>query len=623
MKRRHDLGTTSCVALACLLCSYPSRALDLNRELLKGPLSIIPKAASSAAPLPDAAKIHDAAKAVEKAGIAKLKIYPLDPGYPATLTGSLLQTQGAFDLSAFDVVFTDTARLKAEADRIAEIVRSEPAESHSVLFDLQKKYQANRTYKLTIPDNSIVFATLAAESSNARIFQSSASASLLEVNEAVASALDQASRTPIKWLDTKSVPFMASYGVLGAAAKTSKAAAPLAKSYENVFNQFSKAVETPTDQRIGQFVESAGKFKADFAALWPTIKDDPVARNAAAATYNGLARQRVLKAQYGVLTNFPPLSYEQVFYFSRHVVTLKDGSGPICSGMALTKQWIITAGHCFRGRSWTDVKVVFDLEGLGLGSLPLSIIDQWPEPAPGSNPQDDIDFAFIRVEDDEGQGKLYDELEGLVKSKPYSAEPLCIKTVPVGYKQPVFAVGFPMGQSKTVHDYAYVWFPFKVSESLYNQLGAETYAEAYKMEVALRRPTYADSVRKNFEAAYSKTVTEGGQVSRLYFAAAFQTAMRPSFGIDTDTFAGDSGSPVFDRSTRCLVGIFSSGQRDTLAASETSWREHEVAIPISEIIARIRSTDKNQTFGGRALDDDLRAGREELLKRLTAVTNVR
>jgi hypothetical protein len=106
-------------------------------------------------------------------------------------------------------------------------------------------------------------------------------------------------------------------------------------------------------------------------------------------------------------------------------------------------------------------------------------------------------------------------------------------------------------------------------------------------------------------------------------AAAFQTAMRPSFGIDTDTFAGDSGSPVFDRSTRCLVGIFSSGQRDTLAASETSWREHEVAIPISEIIARIRSTDKNQTFGGRALDDDLRAGREELLKRLTAVTNVR
>ena len=31
----------------------------------------------------------------------------------------------------------------------------------------------------------------------------------------------------------------------------------------------------------------------------------------------------------------------------------------------------------------------------------------------GSNPQDAIDFAFIRVEDDATQGKLFDDLEAM------------------------------------------------------------------------------------------------------------------------------------------------------------------------------------------------------------------
>jgi hypothetical protein len=180
-----------------------------------------------------------------------------------------------------------------------------------------------------------------------------------------------------------------------------------------------------------------------------------------------------------------------------------------------------------------------------------------------------------------------------------------------------------MGQAKTVHDYAYVWFPFKIGEALYNQMGAEIYAQAYKIETQLGRQSYADSVKKGFESAYGKTITEGGQVSHLYYEGAYGTAVRPSFGIDTDTSGGDSGSPVFDRLSRCIVGVFSSGQRDTLIAPEASWREHEVAIPISEILKRIRSTDKTQAFAGRVIDGNLLAGREELLKRLGEVTDIR
>jgi hypothetical protein len=109
----------------------------------------------------------------------------------------------------------------------------------------------------------------------------------------------------------------------------------------------------------------------------------------------------------------------------------------------------------------------------------------------------------------------------------------------------------------------------------------------------------------------------------LYYEAAYKTATRPSFGIDTDTSGGDSGSPVFDRLSRCVIGVFSAGQRDTLVTPEASWREHEVAIPISEILKRIRSVDKGQAFGDRVIDENLLAGRTELLKRLDVVTDIR
>ena len=457
------------------------------------------------------AQYQDIVKGIGRSGRAHIKLNPSSFDWPAGLTGSLVQSQ-ADPSSIFVVLLTDLARLKVAADQIANTVKNEPADKHSVLFDLQKKYQVNRTYKITIPKDPTIFASVT-DVSDRKLFQSSASSSILNVNEAVALALEQAARSKDNWLDKKAVQFMASSSVLSNAALTSPAALPLAKSYSNVITQFTRAVERPSDQNTKQaYVDAAAQFKTDYAAQWPTIKNDPVARNAAATSYNGLATQRVLKAQYGVLTNFPPLSYEQVFYFSRHVVTLRDSGGIICSGTALTKRWIISAGHCFSNIPWTDVKVVFDLDGLGIGSRPLSIIDQWPEPAPGSNARDDIDFTFIRVDDDATVGAAFDELESLVGAKPYSAEPLCIKTSPTNYKHPVFAVGFPMGQSKTVHDYAYVWFPFKVGETLYNQMGAEIYAQAYKIETELRRTSYADTVKKDFEAAYSTTVAEGGQV---------------------------------------------------------------------------------------------------------------
>jgi hypothetical protein len=305
------------------------------------------------------------------------------------------------------------------------------------------------------------------------------------------------------------------------------------------------------------------------------------------------------------------------------VVTLRDGGGVVCSGIALSKSWIFSAGHCFINRAWSDVLVQFDLDGLGKASRPLRIVDQWPEPAPGSSGTDTIDFSFVRVEEDQAVSAAFADLEARIHAQPYSAEPMCLRSVPVTYKQPVFAVGYPLGQAKTVHDYAYVWFPFKIDEDLYNQMESEIFAQAYKIEKEIKRTSYADSVKKDFETAYSKTANESGRTYHYYFDSAGGSALRPAFGIDTDTSAGDSGSPVFDRMTRCVVGIFSGGQRDTLTASEVSWREHEIAAPISEVLKQVKATDRFQKAGKRDLDKDTLAARDELLQRLTEMTDLR
>ena len=52
---------------------------------------------------------------------------------------------------------------------------------------------------------------------------------------------------------------------------------------------------------------------------------------------------------------------------------------------------------------------------------------------------------------------------------------------------------------------------------------------------------------------------------------------RQTFGIDTDTFSGDSGAPVFDRKTQCIAGVFGGGEDDQLVTSvEDAW--HTMAL---------------------------------------------
>jgi hypothetical protein len=619
---RPSIGVLSLTAMGLAAAAPAAVAQDRSNV---GNIIAVPLSTEYAKKFQDA--LSTATKSVNT--INKLDLSDFMARHGTTVASdALFDTLGQSNITSFGLYVATESRIKSFANDISKIVSSETPETRSVLSDLQKTYQARRTPKITIAADfhgGAQMTTISSvETPRQAVAESLLTTGTLSVNETIAAAIDRASAVKSRLIDRNTIPFMTSTTILSTAAARSAAAVPLSKSYNQVFEAFTRTLDAPdSDVATTAFVDAAKNYKAVYVAQWPSIKNDPVARQAAAQTFLGLGQQRALKAQYGVLTNFEPPSYEQIYYFSRHVVSLKAGGGKICSGIALNKSWVLTAGHCFQSRSWKDIRVVFDINGRGQESKPIKIVDLWPDPTPGSRNPDKIDFAFVRVDQDSEVDGLFGELQKMTQAKPFGAEQLCIRTLPVSYKEPVFAVGYPQGQSKTVHDYSYVWFPYKISEDDFNAIGAEVYAQALAVENQTRRPQYAQAVKDSFEAGYSTIKPEGGQNFRYYYGATFGTPPRPGFGIDTDTSGGDSGSPVFDRQKRCIVGVFNGGQRDTLSAPAASWREHEFAVPITEVLAHINSVPTDQMPAGQTADAATVDERKLLMVRINEITDIR
>jgi hypothetical protein len=239
------------------------------------------------------------------------------------LSGGTKQSKYLLDLftpskERVDVNFllAPSDQLQALAQRIATTVSSESTDNHSVLFDLQKKFQAAKIPALIIPAAAQYKKIAFDDQKGVTIAQGPASISTLSVNESIAAALQGAA--PTLQLNERTVQFMPSATVLNNAAARSKPARPLASAYTDVVNAFSDTLQAPlNDEKGAAFVAAAKKYRSAYVEQWPKIQDDPTARDAAAQSFNGLARQGVLKAIYGVPTNFPPPSYEQIYYFSR------------------------------------------------------------------------------------------------------------------------------------------------------------------------------------------------------------------------------------------------------------------------------------------------------------------
>lgn len=486
--------------------------------------------------------------------------------------------------------------------------------SGTVLTDLQEAAARETPSAVIVPRGAITLAP-AADGSSA-----SGSGPVVETrlrpDEALAVGIAEARKEGVR-LRVNELSRLPSANSMNAIEQGNAQAAPIAQAYREVVTTLSRVINEPSSTRNAEAFRRAGAaYRSAYNQNWRTLATSEERRQAA-RTYTALSRQSQLKAVYGVLTNFPPLSYRQIYYYSQRVVGIEIDGERVCSGIALDAEWIMTAGHCLAREPLSDAVTISFSTGEDHLQRVHGLKDRWPVPVPGMRASDPLDYAFLRIDPTEPLRVQIAKLDAEAGSD--GLRPLCLLTENLPYRRPVFAIGHPLGQDKTVHDYAYVWFPHRLSQRDFDQVESEAYAQAEDVGRQVEDAGYADRAREALRKAYRRS-EQNGEVSFTYMLPLDEApdgSARPSFGIDTDTFSGDSGAPVFDRKTQCIAGVFGGGEDDQLVAVQASWREHEFATPIAAILDHARQQPADVTAAGQPVAAEILAKRQALSALLT------
>ncbi len=67
----------------------------------------------------------------------------------------------------------------------------------------------------------------------------------------------------------------------------------------------------------------------------------------------------------------------------------------------------------------------------------------------------------------------------------------------------------------------------------------------------------------------------------------------PTIGANTDTFQGNSGSPVYRRIGSKIIGLLFAGEPDVSTGFSPGWRRHEAILPITEIVKDMTALNPN------------------------------
>ncbi len=277
------------------------------------------------------------------------------------------------------------------------------------------------------------------------------------------------------------------------------------------------------------------------------------------------ARREYRKAIYGRNDNYRPEVYERIFKNSQSAVAIAANTDPKGSGVLIGDNLILTCKHCVDDYTPKELKVWFDFD-VGNGFAPK---DQYPvekilvRGVPPANAFDPLDFALLEIGSN---------IKGEQAAKKY--EPATLSTTRQKRDDPVYVVGYPQQRPRTVHDNAFVLFPFQATEEQYNDLAMFVCAET-KLS-----PRRSEELR-DFLSSYVLN-----QPLSLY--ENYNVVWKcPAMLADCDTYHGDSGAGVFSRGRSEVVGLLKGGAPDNGVANVPGWQTHEVVVPIGPILHQL------------------------------------
>jgi V8-like Glu-specific endopeptidase len=342
-----------------------------------------------------------------------------------------------------------------------------------------------------------------------------------------------------------------------------------------------------TDEDVRAFNEQLVVTKSTLIDAYRTAGDaDLETQHEIIENYTEL--QRTGKALYGFNRDdrYPPETYRRIFENSRgSLAILETGHDVHCSGVLIARDFVLTNFHCVESSIAQDLRVRFDYEELIDGStMPtrtLPVIGQLPMT---SAQRRNYDFAVLEVGVDTPDGNHAGDL--------YPVQ--CLSLSRVKRDDPLYLIGHPLGDPRTVHDNTFVYFPFRVTELEFTELEMAVRSEFLGSDDELMR-------LGEFRDSYQQR-NLGGQTVYENFSLRWQ--LQPTIGVDSDTFHGNSGSPTYSRKTHRVVGILFDGEDDLDNPWQVGWRAHEAVLPIEAVVDRLDAVHPQwRNWQGVCIDD--------------------
>lgn len=331
-----------------------------------------------------------------------------------------------------------------------------------------------------------------------------------------------------------------------------------------------EARDEASRSELGQQLDrTEGELLAAYSNLMAKDPSDRKARDELVQLFIKVRRSN--KSIYGRPDFYASNSYLRMYQVSHSAVGIatRDDSRLICSGVAIAPKLVLTARHCLKMVVPQELDVWLDYEAGQAG--PSATVRVERRVAEGDKLETGDSFDYVVLE-------LAQEVP------PFGGTTVvqCLSEARLRRDQPIYVVGHPAGSPRTIHDNAWVLFPFATT-------GAGLAELLMLVEAEFRESKDRERWIQQFRDSYRPDAS-----GELFLNFSRRFGRQPIVAAEADTFHGNSGAPVFDRMTHSVVGIVVAGEEDSPDPWQPGWRRHEAIIPASQIIADLARFPKVQ-----------------------------
>lgn len=333
------------------------------------------------------------------------------------------------------------------------------------------------------------------------------------------------------------------------------------------------SVQSPSQPDLKQMKPLLDQAITDTQTLYQEAakNNNPEDKTRIAGIYMRLQEQR--KSYYGSrdADNYPPATYLGIYHSAlsacRVVLEPDESENVTTSGCLIGDGLVLTCAHDVSDAVELAVEFPFSKDPATKLKRKARRIAVGERRSQNEGP---LDYALLEFDPDPQDPDKADR------------QPMKLTRQRPSLDAAVFALGHPNGGALEVHDFSRVVMPFMLKETDRDGFLIRIHADLLRQNILSNSNLATEDVaRSEFEHRYKLE-------SPFYiYRNPYLQSNAPVFGVDTDTFHGDSGCPIILRKSGHLCGILIEGEPDKAHYHSSTILAHERCVPMGVIIDQL------------------------------------